>query len=161
MGIQGPRPPPYHTRITRFSSRPDWKFLFAVHSDFFATRRNYNTQTGGNCHCIRVGRADGNAFSSRQNNSITVRDRPYVSMGRYRIGIAHAPAPLLAPKPGAEKSPFQMSANRLEINENVNSPYLKNHSSKTIGLINLPEMTSLPTSGRHLSKFVVVKLRNQ
>ena len=37
----------------------------------------------------------------------------------YRMGLLRPLRPLITPMPGAEKSPFQISANLLEVDENV------------------------------------------
>ena len=42
-------------------------------------------------------------------------------------GPITAPTSSLIPKPGVEKSPFHISANRLEVDENVNRTHFRIH----------------------------------
>ena len=60
------------------------------------------------------------------NNLKTVKDSPQMSigeqtepLGRLSNGPIHDPRVFLTPKPGGRNAPFQVSAKRLEIHENV------------------------------------------
>ena len=48
-------------------------------------------------------------------------------MGVLAIRSLHDPDVLLTPKPGVEKSPFEIAVRRLEVDENVNRARLVRH----------------------------------
>ena len=104
-----------------------------------------------NCRRIWVGRTDGwkRFFWSLLISSKAVRDRPYESMGilyplaGYRIAYPH-PASHLANE-GVEKSPLQVSDNRLEITEKdvERARHLRTHRMAANNLTNLTKNTDL------------------
>ena len=80
-------------------------------------------------------RTDGQKrFWSQLKNSKPVRDRPYVSMGAssypyvgYQMGPSPTPMSALTPKPGVKKSPFQISANQIDVVETVVQTHFRIH----------------------------------
>ena len=76
----------------------------------FVARRN-NSFSSGNCHRIRVRWTDGQLIGTHG----------------WAVEWAYPQPPRHPPKPGGRKVPFTISANLIEIDEDVNRAHLRTH----------------------------------